>query len=430
MKNTLFISHANPEDNYFAAWLASKLRLLGYKVWVDVKDISAGQYFSRDYEKIIREDTNRFLPILSSDYINKAKQTDSGVMNEILIARTVKDIEEFIVPLRYDDSDYNSFPGGIIGRDAIPFNLNWATGLQELLQFLSDKNTPKAEVEPNVINFWFESQKIKSEPIPKEEKHYTNWFKIDLPEYTFIHKPTLLNDSDFVELPSTYIKEANHIITFTSDHTIENFTEISSSYKVKTVQFLEHSPIALNENLNLVNPNYLLVKLLNRSFERHLLRRGLDTYTQSNKNSVFIFPYSLENLKRVPLNKFGKNGRIIIGKTTEFTWYFGISHSASLYPIPCFKIFYHIIFKDNHGNFLESDDQHALRRSMPSSWFNRKWLETLLAMMFKISGYSKDNKIMISIDEEMDLPVDVLPISLISPIGYNEPQDEPKPQIL
>ena len=37
-KKTIFISNANPENNYFAAWLSGKLRLFGYKVCVAVKD--------------------------------------------------------------------------------------------------------------------------------------------------------------------------------------------------------------------------------------------------------------------------------------------------------------------------------------------------------------------------------------------------------
>ena len=102
MRDTIFISHANPENNYFAAWLASKLRMLGYKVWVDVKDIQPGQYFNRDFEKAIREDGIRFLAVVSNDYIIKSKRDDTGVMNEILCARTMKDIDGFIIPLHYD----------------------------------------------------------------------------------------------------------------------------------------------------------------------------------------------------------------------------------------------------------------------------------------------------------------------------------------
>jgi hypothetical protein len=116
MRDTIFISHANPENNYFAAWLASKLRMLGYKVWVDIKDIQPGQYFNRDFEKEIRENAIRFLAVVSNDYIIKSKTHDTGVMNEILCARTIKDIDGFIIPIHYDNSDFNEFTVGLRGR--------------------------------------------------------------------------------------------------------------------------------------------------------------------------------------------------------------------------------------------------------------------------------------------------------------------------
>ncbi len=41
----IFISHANPEDNYFASWLATKLNLLGYEVWCDTEELKGGEDF-------------------------------------------------------------------------------------------------------------------------------------------------------------------------------------------------------------------------------------------------------------------------------------------------------------------------------------------------------------------------------------------------
>jgi hypothetical protein len=169
MRDTIFISHANPDNNYFAAWLGSKLRLLGYKIWVDVKDINPGQYFNRDFERVIREETIRFLAIVSNEYIIKSKQDDTGVMNEILCARTVKDIDGFIIPIRYDNSDYSEFTVGLRVRLAISFNENWASGLHELIKYFEELNIYKGPVENNIIQFWHEAQKIKSEAINKDE---------------------------------------------------------------------------------------------------------------------------------------------------------------------------------------------------------------------------------------------------------------------
>ena len=47
MKDTIFISHATPTDNIFATWLATKLELCGYKVWVDLNDLAPSVEYYR-----------------------------------------------------------------------------------------------------------------------------------------------------------------------------------------------------------------------------------------------------------------------------------------------------------------------------------------------------------------------------------------------
>ena len=45
MKDQIFISHATPEDNEFTIWIASRLEMLGYKVWIDKKELLGGERF-------------------------------------------------------------------------------------------------------------------------------------------------------------------------------------------------------------------------------------------------------------------------------------------------------------------------------------------------------------------------------------------------
>ena len=42
-RNTIFISHATPEDNEFSIWIASRLEILGYKTWIDKEAIGRGK---------------------------------------------------------------------------------------------------------------------------------------------------------------------------------------------------------------------------------------------------------------------------------------------------------------------------------------------------------------------------------------------------
>lgn len=58
-KKLLFISHAAPEDNDLSGWLASKLRLLGYEVWMDVKNLRADSSFWNEIELKMRDESIR-----------------------------------------------------------------------------------------------------------------------------------------------------------------------------------------------------------------------------------------------------------------------------------------------------------------------------------------------------------------------------------
>ena len=55
MRDTIFISHATPEDNEFTIWLASRLELLGFKVWVDKNKLIGGETFWNDIESAITD---------------------------------------------------------------------------------------------------------------------------------------------------------------------------------------------------------------------------------------------------------------------------------------------------------------------------------------------------------------------------------------
>lgn len=54
MRDTIFIGHATPEDNEFTIWLASRLELLGYKVWIDKKELLGGETFWETIESAIK----------------------------------------------------------------------------------------------------------------------------------------------------------------------------------------------------------------------------------------------------------------------------------------------------------------------------------------------------------------------------------------
>ena len=58
-KDVVFISHATPVDNTFAVWLATKLELCGYRVWVDINNLSPSVDFWKTIALLPKGQTKR-----------------------------------------------------------------------------------------------------------------------------------------------------------------------------------------------------------------------------------------------------------------------------------------------------------------------------------------------------------------------------------
>ena len=89
-KDTIFISHATPEDNDFTIWLASRLELLGYEVWLDKNALLGGEKFWETIDDTIRNKTIIFLLVYSQNIFQK-------------------DIHGFVIPGKVKDGIYKEF---------------------------------------------------------------------------------------------------------------------------------------------------------------------------------------------------------------------------------------------------------------------------------------------------------------------------------
>src|ERR1700732_3213839 len=70
-RTLIFISHANPEDNAFVTWIASRLALAGYDVWADIVQLRGGERFWRDIEDAIRNHAVKVIVVLSNASVVK-----------------------------------------------------------------------------------------------------------------------------------------------------------------------------------------------------------------------------------------------------------------------------------------------------------------------------------------------------------------------
>lgn len=69
-RDTIFISHATPEDNEFSIWIASRLEMLGYKTWIDKDGLLGGERFWATLQKAI-ESSIKVLFVYSKNIVTK-----------------------------------------------------------------------------------------------------------------------------------------------------------------------------------------------------------------------------------------------------------------------------------------------------------------------------------------------------------------------
>ncbi|MBS1779715.1 MAG: toll/interleukin-1 receptor domain-containing protein [Bacteroidetes bacterium] len=427
----IFISHSTPQDNYFAAWLASKLKMLGYDVWLDLNDISAGDSFNTVIKPVIQK-ADVFLPLTTISYAEKANNQNSGVSRELNCAATIdtnKLGHNFFIPLKVDEVNYNDFPYHYTGWNAIDFSNNWQAGLIDVVAQFDKFKINKSGV-TNPISLWYEASKITNKVIDRSEQYYTNWVEISLPQKIYIHEPQLFIKEELYQCPYPYILEANRVITFADKKSIEASTLVSNTWEYAIEDFYSLDDIVVTPHFTLHEPKKKLIKLLNRGMQVHMSNCGLVCWKKNSNEKVFYFKHT-EDSKRVSLKRYNKSRTTrgltgvvtdeIEGQIININWAFSMFASADIYPVPHYKMFYSIVTSDDNLKRFETDLQLKFRRSVPSGWYNRKWFETLLAALLKLSPTidSTEMKMQIGIDNFM--LVDNMPLNGSCLKGYVEP---------
>jgi hypothetical protein len=213
-KQTIFISHATSEDNLFVLWLASRLSVLGYSVWVDLKNLGGGEDSWSKIEKIIRKEAIKFVFVVSMQSIKK-----QGTLNELALADRLK-IENFIIPIKIDKILPSEFPAEIVRKNCLDFSDSWVDGLNELLNTFEKVNVPKSNVaDQGIISSLEASLNFNNNRLikNKHETYYSNWFEFRLPNDIYIYhieNPDRLNLENIpyqVKFENDYINLSCHL---------------------------------------------------------------------------------------------------------------------------------------------------------------------------------------------------------------------------
>lgn len=388
MKDTIFISHATPSDNTFAVWLATKLELCGYKVWVDVNNLPPSVDFWNTIDHTIRNEAAKFIFVTSIASIDPNRD---GVQKELAVADKVrKQSPNFIVPVRIDNVDFNDLPVEILRLNAVDFYNNWAKGLDELLKYLSDENVPKPKpdrVSQYYVDRWYMSQsQFRSQITDDEDEYCSNFFPIDLPPLVYIYR------TDDVEslLKERHIpmkKNKNVVVTFACNKCVFEWAEREIDFlSFVTVNAIENYTIPkiyLGEEVS--NLSRDIIYIINWSISEMFYRHGMRRYrVDSGKmtKSVYYFTYGVKS-KRFSGNRLKALSGIYKGTRR---WHFGLSGYYTRYPAYGVIFKWHLVFTDSAGRILSEASQIAARRSKGRLMFNKQWKEWLQASMFYLSS--------------------------------------------
>jgi hypothetical protein len=401
MRDKIFISHANPEDNEFARWLTLRLISEGYPVWCDLVRLKGGEDFWRNIEEAIRERTAKFIYVLS-----RVSNVKLGPLQELAVAKAVAmqpGMQDFVLPLHIDDLAYNEMNIEIKRLTAIPFESGWAKGLQQLLEKLDQESIAKdSSYTPFVTASWWRDQFSADKGVlVKPEEHVSNWFDIEsLPEdiyFHLIHGTSLLEINGVTEIQSPHpvYNFGSGVFTFAPREEFKDSIAqgllIPDSHRFRTQDLLQgkHAQTLADAR----QARNAIVNLLMQGWRRMVVKRRLGIHAMANDNWCFYFVK--DQIDRDRLNFTGVDGhsayRYIMGYKTLKTadggqrlryWHFGLSAKAMVYPRFAFAVRAQVLFSYDGKEIWQSVDRlHRARMSQCRNWWNDDWRDRILATM-------------------------------------------------
>jgi hypothetical protein len=430
IRKKIFLSHATPEDNDFSKWLAAKLILAGYHVWHDLDYLKGGDSFWSKIENVIRNETFRFIAIVSNNSFEK-----DGVRMEWNLAATVeKQIPGFIIPVRIDCFDFSRLPIIIHSKNVIDFNRGWHYGLTQLCDTLQECQAPQLEnADLSLAKSWFIHE--VEDPISwvdRTEILDSNWLPIlSLPPAIETNK--ILSDAR--KIPIT---EANQVIPwFEYGEYISGFApswELINSFKdtvplkffngIETENFLSHGATIGERYISAKDAKYRVEYLIRQAWDLAMEGAGLKAYSlASNRLIWYVPPGLLQKNKIAFIDVNGKTRRKnLVGQSDKYkvSWHYAIGAHVVLGEPRRIQLTAHIVFNDLETKApLESlQRMHKLRRGFCKNWWNDEWRSFLKAFLTFIS--KNKSVIQLPVGNNRFVTLDASTLTFTSPRGLSD----------
>jgi TIR domain len=390
IKQTIFVSHANPEDNEFTRWLGAKLTLAGYTVWYDLDRLRGGDVFWDKVEHAIREEAVRFIAVIS-----RASHNKDGVRKEWNLAAIIeKKSAGFVIPIRIDDFKFDDITILFAGKNVLDFRRSWFEGFTQLLETLKDANVARASVpDAAQASLWWKSGIVT--PIDftaRNERLESSWFSLQLPPAV----ETVSKCRSLDEIKRTAESEAvpwcehgRSILGFARQEFLVEFfkdkIQLELDRQLSTDGLLSGS-VLLTGNASKNDVRNLLSFLVRQAWDIAMKQAQLRQTFMSNGQTVWFVPKGLklrDVFEFLDQNK-KKRRRQLVGRSEKYkvNWHYGVSAKPTLGKPLRLELEAHILFTEDTGELVQPPSRvHRLRRGFCKSWYNARWRDFQRALI-------------------------------------------------
>lgn len=425
MRDTLLLSHANPEDNEFTLWLALQLASEGYRVWCDLTKLLGGEVFWDDIEGVIRERAVKVVYALT-----RASNGKDGPLRELHLAQSLarrEKLADFVIPANVDDLPHGDVTIELIRVNSVDFHKSWAKGLAILLQKLEKDRVPKHPAfNREAVNDWWRAQFEGSRGVlNRPEIVVSNWFQVEsLPSLLYEHKVSRhkpgVVDFDIAALPYPAV--------WLNDLTFLTFAEAKdfADYLGQNFFIGESQAVTLCDLLERKGGPKHLAQILRLAWE-FTLRKKLPGY--ENATGQFCYYFKRETVPGDTISFVGANEkkrhRGVVGyksmpRGNTRYWHYALSAKPIIRPETLFLVKGHVLFSDDGLNLWANKDLMAkARRNQCRNWWNDEWRDRMYATMAHLADHGDAVVVSLGVTAKFLLPIH--PIAFESPVSYLEP---------
>lgn len=443
-KQSIFISHATPEDNGFVGWLGARLELAGFSVWHDLGRLKGGDHFWDKIEKAIRDESFRFLAVVSKVAVDK-----QGVKDEWALAQTVeKSLPGFVIPVRLDDYDFSLLPIGIHRKNVVDFASGWHKGLAQLIDTLVDANAPKiSEPDPLSARHWLPEMKegaiLRTDA---KESLDSTWLSVmELPPT--LETARILGSTRLIKLTDEnrrmpWFEHEDRIVGFAKGADLvslmSNSVMLKEANAVVTDAFIDSGSTLGDKTVTHWEARRRVANLVRQAWELAMEAKGFGIYEQSGGRKVFYVTPELtggrgEKVSFIDVDgrkrRKGLNGR---SEKRKANWSYAVGMVPAFDDPWRIELRSTIVFTGDDGMPMDSVARaHRLRMSFCRSWWNDRWRGFLRAFLALVAEGQPD--IRLPVGSNRFIVLSATPIVFSAPAGLSDlapsidadPIDEP-----